>query len=101
MWAPKSAKQANIISCCPSKVSSDIFPPNAIIKDKVPNDPILESFIISKAFSRFMLPPRPSVKSASPSSWKAPVSIKPTNVDAKAATKGVAGRSGNLEAINQ
>ena len=91
MWAPKSAEQANMTSFCPSKVSSDILLPSAIIKAIVPNDPILESLMISSAFSRFMLPPRPSVKSANPSSWKAPVSIKPTNVDTKAATNGVAG----------
>ena len=72
-----------------------------MINAKDPNDPIRESFIISNACSRFMLPPRPSVKSASPSSWKAPVSINPTNVERKAATNGVAGRSGKLEAINQ
>ena len=30
-----------------------------------------------------------------------PVSINPTNVERKAATNGVAGRSGKLEAINQ
>ena len=50
--------------------------------------------MISSARSRCALPPRPSARSARPSSWNAPVSSTPNTVLAMTATQGAAGTAG-------
>ncbi|MCY1558807.1 hypothetical protein D9M68_957750 [compost metagenome] len=80
---------------CASSASNATLLSNASTSAIAPKLPMRESFMISSARSRSALPPRPSARSARPSSWKAPVSSTPNTVLATAATQGAAGNGDN------
>ena len=85
-WASSIAP---IASAMGSAVSAAAFNPRTITRLIAPKAPRRESFMISSARSRLTAPPRPSKVSASPSSWKPPVSSRPAPIAKPTAKAGV------------
>ena len=79
----------------PTKASSDTFDNTTSTSARAPKAPTRESFMMTSARSRSLLPPRPSATSARPSSWNAPVSRTPSTVPSTATTSGAIGAAGN------
>ena len=97
-WAANRPQHMAGRSTEPINASRDTFTSTTSTSASAPKAPTRESFMISKARSRALLPPSPSATSASPSSWKAPVSNTPSTVPRAAITSGVMAVSGSTHA---
>ena len=94
-WAAKMPSTIQRGLTDPINANSDTLASSASTTANTPKAPTRESFMMTKARSRSLLPPRPSATSAKPSSWKPPVTMTLNTVPSTAATSGVKGLGGN------